>query len=150
MKFILPIIFSLTLLTGCIKHTPEMDKQLALEQSLNEESNEEAPQPKKTTSEQSVPSTVQHIVEGNKIPEIIKQRILNFEKNRYEIIKGIQDCVEDTRTYQQEYKCTDTVYIMYNAINPSITSDRTYLYNETDLNLIQSVYGDMIKNKEIP
>ena len=150
MKFILPIIFSLTLLTGCIKHIPEMDKQLAIEQSLNEESNEEAPQPKKTTSEQSVPSTVQHIVEENKIPEIIKQRILNFEKNRYEIIKGIQDCVEDTRTYQQEYKCTDTVYIMYNAINPSITSDRTYLYNETDLNLIQSVYGDMIKNKEIP
>ena len=44
MKFILPIIFSLTLLTGCIKHTPEMDKQLAIEQSLNEESNEEAPQ----------------------------------------------------------------------------------------------------------
>ena len=42
MKFILPIIFSLTLLTGCIKHTPEMDKQLAIEQSLNEESNEEA------------------------------------------------------------------------------------------------------------
>ena len=78
MKFILPIIFSLTLLTGCIKHTPEMDKQLAIEQSLNEESNEEAPQPKKTTSEQSVPSTVQHIVEGNKKPEIIKQRILNF------------------------------------------------------------------------
>jgi len=151
MKFILLIIFSLTLLTGCLKHTPEMDKQLALEQSLNEESNEEeAPRPKKTSSEQPVPSTVQHTVEGIKKPEIIKQRILNFEKNRDEIIKAVKDCVEDTRTYQQEYKCTDTIYVMYDAINPSITSDRTYLYNETDLNLIQSVYGTMLKNKEIP
>ena len=65
MKFILPIIFSLTLLTGCLKHTPEMDKQLALEQSLNEESNEEAPQPKKTTSEQSIPSTVHSYIKAS-------------------------------------------------------------------------------------
>lgn len=129
MKFYLLLLsISLSLLSGCQDQPDNLQSQR--DTYYKEKKQEE------TNTSQIIPKLND---------EIIKQGIKNYEANKQYIIPQLLKCKDTTETYSKEYICTDTIYVSYNAINPSITEDRTYLYKQEDISNIQRVYQSMLK-----
>ena len=75
----------------------------------------------------------------------IQQRILNFETNKEAINAELISCVKRTDTFVNEVTCTDSIYTTSKAINPSITSARTDLYDADEIKEIGKNYNHMLK-----
>lgn len=129
MKLLTTILLSSMLLTGCLKYDPKMDEKPV-------EVVEKKVEPQEETT---VPEQDDDINLG------IQQRILNFETNKEAINAELISCVKRTDTFVKEVTCTDSIYTTYNAINPSITSARTDLYDADEIKEIGKNYNHMLK-----
>lgn len=129
MKLLTTILLSSLLLTGCLKYDPKMDEKPV-------EVVEKKVEPQEETT---VPEQDDDINLG------IQQRILNFETNKEAINAELISCVKRTDTFVKEVTCTDSIYTTYNAINPSITSARTDLYDADEIKEIGKNYNHMLK-----
>ena len=129
MKLLTTILLSSLLLTGCLKYDPKMDEKPV-------EVVEKKVEPQEETT---VPEQDDDINLG------IQQRILNFESNKEAINAELISCVKRTDTFVKEVTCTDSIYTTYNAINPSITSARTDLYDADEIKEIGKNYNHMLK-----
>lgn len=129
MKLLTTILLSSMLLTGCLKYDPKMDEKPV-------EVVEKKVEPQEETT---VPEQDDDINLG------IQQRILNFESNKEAINAELIACVKRTDTFVKEVTCTDSIYTTYNAINPSITSARTDLYDADEIKEIGKNYNHMLK-----
>lgn len=132
MKLLTTILLSSLLLTGCLKYDPKMDEKPV------EVVEKEVEKPKE---EAEVSETAQE----DDINLGIQQRILNFESNKEAINAELIACVKRTDTFAKEVTCTDSIYTTYNAINPSITSSRTDIFSEEEIEEIDKNYNYMIK-----
>lgn len=133
MKLLTTVLLSSLLLTGCLKYDSKMD-----EKPVEVSEKKVAPQEETNAPEQDA-----NINLG------IQQRILNFETNREAINAELISCVKRTNTFSREVTCTDSVYTLYNAINPSITESRTSIFDENDIKDITKTYNQMLKVRNI-
>ena len=131
MKLLTTILLSSLLLTGCLKYDPKMDEKPV-------EVVEKKVEPQEETE-------VSETAQEDDINLGIQQRILNFESNKEAINAELISCVKRTDTFVKEVTCTDSIYTTYNAINPSITSARTDLYDADEIKEIGKNYNHMLK-----